>query len=188
MPHENERRASSMVGHERIVARIQGLQRGRPDPLLVALDGGSGSGKSTLAAAIVQHLDVALIPLDDFYRADIGDQEWERFTVEEKLKNVFDWDRLREEVIQSLLAGRPARWQAFDFAAGRRPDGTYELEREWRERAPAPVILLEGAYSAGPELVELVDLAILVDSPVAERHARLKRREAPDFLDKWHEQ
>jgi uridine kinase len=55
------------------------------------------------------------------------------------------------------------------------------------ERNPANVILIEGAYSASPELADLVDLAILVDVPVEERHRRLAVREADkSFLQKWH--
>lgn len=48
------------------------------------------------------------------------------------------------------------------------------------------MILLEGACSAHPELADLVDLAILVDVPVGERHVRLEAREDGDFLEKWH--
>jgi hypothetical protein len=62
-----------------------------------------------------------------------------------------------------------------------RPDGTYGTKREPIEREPAKVILIEGAYSAYPELADLVDLAILVDVPVGERHARLEAREDKDF-------
>jgi len=36
----------------------------------------------------------ALIPLDDFFSADIPDSR-DQFTVEQKLRNVFDWKRLR---------------------------------------------------------------------------------------------
>ena len=48
------------------------------------------------------------------------------------------------------------------------------------------MILLEGAYTAGPELADLVDLAILIDVPVEERHARQRAREDADFLEEWH--
>jgi uridine kinase len=155
------------------------------NPIVVALDGGSGAGKSTLAALIKSKLEVALIPLDDFFSADIPDRQWDEFTVEEKLNNVFDWKRLRRHVIKPLLKGSPARWYAFDFAS-QRSDGTYPMQTEINERNPLPVILLEGAYSASPELAELVDLAILVNVPVEVRHARLEARENRHFLEQWH--
>ena len=49
------------------------------------------------------------------------------------------------------------------------------------------MILLEGAYSAGPQLADLVDRAILVDLPPPERHARLEVRQERAFLERWHE-
>jgi uridine kinase len=48
------------------------------------------------------------------------------------------------------------------------------------------LILLEGAYSACSELADYVDLAILVEVPIEERHARLAAREDKGFLDRWH--
>jgi uridine kinase len=60
------------------------------------------------------------------------------------------------------------------------------METAAKKREPATVILIEGAYSAGPALADLVDLAILVDVPVEERHARLRGREDAAFLARWH--
>jgi len=71
--------------------------------------------KSTLAALIEDEIDAALIPLDDFFSADIPDSQWDQFTVEQKLRNVFDWKRLRAHAIEPLLKGSPAWWYAFDF-------------------------------------------------------------------------
>jgi len=170
-----------------IIERLQNLWSRKQGPIVIALDGGSGAGKSTLASIIKDELDIALIPLDDFFSAHIPDSEWDKFTVEEKLKYVFDWNRLRHHAIEPLLVGRPARWRAFDFQSGLRADGTYGMEVEPKELKPANVILIEGAYSASPELADLVDLTILVDMPVEERHARPEAREAEDFLKKWHQ-
>lgn len=155
-------------------------------PIVVAVDGGSGAGKSTLAFLIQSELDAALIPLDDFFSADIPEHRWDEFTVEEKLKHVFDWDRLRHQVIEPLLRGESATWRAFDFETGLRVDGTYGMQDELKQREPADVILIEGAYSAGSELADLVDMAISVEVPIEERHARLEAREEGEFLRQWH--
>ena len=169
-----------------VIARIQQALSRYNRPIVVAIDGGSGAGKSTLARWIESKLDTALIPLDDFFSADIPDWQWDEFSNEEKLKRVFDWDRLRYQVIEPLLRRQTARWRAFDFEAGLRPDGTYGMQQVPKEREPADVILIEGAYSASPALADLVDLAILVDVPVEERHARLEAREESAFLERWH--
>jgi len=171
---------------ERIVTAIERVLSREGAPIVVALDGGSGAGKSTLAAWIEAAFDTASIPLDDFFAADIPDREWDAFTVGKKLARAFDWARVREEAIEPLLEGKRAGWHAFDFASGARPDGTYGMEAAAKEREPADVILIEGAYSAGPALADVVDLAILVDVPVAERHARLRGREEAVFLEQWH--
>jgi uridine kinase len=170
----------------RVVAEIRRLQATRQAPILVALDGGSGAGKSTLASLIEQNVDVALVQLDDFFSADVPDAEWDARSAAERARDVFDWRRLRVEALDPLLAGKPARWHAFDFQAGPRADGTYGMRTDCVECEPASVILLEGAYSAGPALADLVDLAVLVDVPVGERHARLAAREEIDFLERWH--
>jgi uridine kinase len=170
----------------KVIAAIQRLLSSQAGPIVVAVDGGSGAGKSILARLIQSQVDAALIQIDDFFAADIPDSQWGEFSVEERLRYVFNWRRLRESAIEPLLAGEPAKWYAFDFESGLRPDGTYGTQADPTERKPADVILLEGAYTACPELADLVDLAILVDVPVEERHARLEAREDEGFLEEWH--
>ena len=53
-------------------------------------------------------------------------------------------------------------------------------------REPAPVIIVEGAYSARAELADPIDLSILIDVPAAVREQRLAAREAAAFLAAWH--
>lgn len=187
---------------QRIVAALRlwraGARRaGRTAPICVALDGASGAGKSTLANAVVLNavagqIDLALIPLDDFFSANIPDSAWDTFTIEERLNRVFDWQRVREDVLLPLRAEKPARWHAFDFVAGLQPDGTYHLQPQGVEynaieRAPAEIILLEGAYSAHPALADLLDYTILVEAPAELRRQRLAAREDPEFLRRWHQ-
>ena len=169
------------------IEKIRQLLSSRAAPIAVALDGGSGAGKSTLASMIEKELDVALINLDDFYSADIPEHHWLKFSVEERLERVFDWQRLRESAIKPLLEGKSAKWNAFDFESGLRPDGTYGMQADPIEREPADIILIEGAYSSCSELADLVDLSILVDLPVEERHARLAARDGKAFMDSWHQ-
>lgn len=158
-----------------------------PRPILIALDGGSGAGKSTLAALLERETDSAVVPSDDFFAAHIPDPEWGLRSIPERARDVIDWARLRTEAIEPLLEHRMARWHPFDFAAGLRPDGTYGMSEAYVEKQPAPVIILEGAYSAGPALADLIDLKILIDVPILERHGRLAQRETDmQFLQRWH--
>jgi len=171
---------------ETIIAAIRSRMAGHFTPFLVALDGGSGAGKSTLATVIAEALNATVVPGDDFFAAEITDAGWKARSPAARGADGIDWRRLRAEALEPLLAGRPARWHAFDFDAGVRPDGTYAMRTDFEERESRPVILLDGAYSARPELADLIDLSVLVDVPVAVRHARLAAREDRDFLAAWH--
>lgn len=156
-------------------------------PILVALDGGSGAGKSTIASMLEQKLDSVIVQSDDFYSANIPDWEWDRRSISERARDVLNWHRLRTEALEPLLVGKPARWHPFDFVAGVRSDGTYGMSNEYVEKKPAPVIILEGAYSSNPILSVPIDLKVLIDVPVVERHQRLdKREENKQFLQRWH--
>jgi uridine kinase len=130
--------------------------------------------------------DVALVQLDDFYQTVIPESEWPLKTVEQRLNGVFDWSRVRSEALEPLRAGRRGRWHAFDFMRGLGKAGTYSLKKVVTEVAPAPTILLEGAYSASPPLRDLIDLAVLVDVQNKTRHLRAAARAADtEFLAKW---
>jgi para-aminobenzoate synthetase len=169
-----------------VVADIQRLMTSRDRPLLVAIDGASGSGKSTLAAMICARVDATLVPSDDFFAAELSDADWDARGPAERAADAIDWRRLRTEALEPLLAGDPARWYPFDFAAGTRPDGTYGFSTRAEVREPRPVIILDGAYSSRPELADLIDWSVLVDAPAEVRHERLARREDPGFVSAWH--
>jgi uridine kinase len=168
------------------VGEIERSRQEHHSPVLIAIDGGSGAGKSTLAALLEREIDAVVVPLDDFFAAHIPDWQWDARSVAERAQDVFDWQRLRAQALEPLLAGQSARWHPFDFAAGLRPDGTYALSDKSVERQPAPVIILDGTYSASPAVADLIDLSVLVDVPVAERHRRIAQREDQQFLQRWH--
>ena len=157
-----------------------------PQRLVVAIDGRSGSGKTTVAAAVAQAIGAVIVPCDDFFAASVSNTEWDRRTPEQRAADAIDWRRLKREAIEPLRTGRPARWYAFDFLAGPRGDGTYPLRRTPTVLAPKPVVLLDGAYSARPELADVLDLSVLVEAASTTRDARLAAREAPEFLRQWH--
>src|SRR5947199_4925460 len=117
----------------------------------------------------------------------VPESEWPHKTVEQRLNGVFNWSRVRSEALEPLRAGRPSRWHAFDFMRGIGKAGTYNLKKEVTEVAPAPTILVEGAYSASPPLRDLIDLAVLVDVQNKRRQLRTAAREDDiEFLAKWH--
>jgi len=171
--------------HKAIIA-IQKMLTKQSSPLVVAIDGGSGCGKSTIANYIAQQLDAIVVPCDDFFGANITDEQWDSKTAIERAHDAINWKRIRSEVLIPLLAGQAAKWHAFDFEAGQLADGTYKMSSEFKTLHPASIIILDGIYSARDELSNLVNLSILVDVPIAIRHARLAKREQASFLKAWH--
>jgi para-aminobenzoate synthetase len=154
-------------------------------PFVVALDGPSGSGKSTVATALAQVLGAVVVPTDDFFAADVPAAVWAARTPAERAAAAIDWRRVKAEALDPLRAGETAQWFAFDFAGGTRPDGTFAMETEPTRRAPGRYVILDGAYSTRPELLEFLDLTVLIDAPKEFRFERLRAREAPQHLLEW---
>lgn len=146
-------------------------------PFTVAIDGRSGAGKSTLAAILAAKLDAGLLEGDDFYA---GGTTLRSDPAAAMVRNCIDWTRQRA-VLMCLRAGHPASWRAFDWEAfdGRLCDDPTKL-------APRPVIIVEGVYSARPELADLIDLSVLVKIDDRMREARLLAREGE--LGPWERQ
>ena len=90
-----------------------------------------------------------------------------------------DWTRQRP-VLEALRDGRTARWHSYDWDAF---DG--RLAAEPTTAQPAPVVILEGAYSARPELADLLDLRVLLETDKQLRLQRLRQRDGTDWHDEW---
>ena len=157
-----------------LVRRLSERKRGAP--VLVAIDGHSAAGKSTLTRTLQKRLEAPLVSGDDFYRVM---DEAKRFSLdtEEGYRRLYDWERLAAEVLGPLRNGRTARYQVYDWTTGTL--GNY------KEVAPRGVILMEGVYSARPELRGYYDACLLVKTPQRVREARQKRRARADASEAW---
>lgn len=156
----------------RVISAAAGWRAGHDaDVLVIAIDGHGAAGKSTLAAAVAEATGAALVHTDDFF-----DPAAPR---EQGLSGYYDWRRLRAEALEPLRAGRAAEFRRFDWEHGRGLDGTVSV-------APGPLIVLEGVFSASPELSDLVDRSVLVDTPEPERLRRLRAQTTPsEWDDEW---
>lgn len=154
-------------------------------PLLVAIDGRSGTGKSTIAELVATSFGAAILHTDMFFAAHVTNAEWDAMSGAERARDCIDWVRLRREAILPLLDGNMAEFQEFDFSA-RRADGSFALSESLSRIGSRPIVLMEGAYAARPELADLVGLSVLVEAPEAVRRERLAAREDEAFLSEWH--
>lgn len=162
------------------VLKIKELLTMSTTSILVALDGRSGTGKSSIAKELAEQLDGLVIISDDFWVGG-SDEEWRKKSPKEKSETAIDWKRLRTQVLEPLLKGKPASWKTFNWEKG---EG---LSFETIHADPKKLIILDGAYSARPELQDLIDLSILVETRNDHtRRERLLKREGKDFMRNWH--
>jgi uridine kinase len=169
---------SSPSASSLLADRIRELTSDRPGPVLVALDGRSAAGKSTLAAEVAPLVGAGVIDGDDFYSGGSAAQ-WDAMSAAEKVDYCIDWRRQRP-VLEALSRGGAASWHPYDWEAD---DGS--LARRPVTSGPAPVTILDGAYSARPELSDLFDLRVLYDAPAELRKRRLIQREGEDYRETW---
>jgi len=145
--------------------------------LVIGIAGGTGSGKTSVTSKILDRLDrerVLVIQHDSYYR-DIsaygGIPPGEiNFDHPDALETDLLIGHLRE-----LREGRPVAQPVYDFTTHRR-------EEETRTVRPKEIIIVDGILIlADPELRELMDIRIFVDTDADERLLRRIRR---DMLDR----
>ena len=136
----------------------------RPGPLrLVAVDGPGGAGKSTYAARLSAAVGGApVIHTDDFASWD-NPINW--------------WPRLLEQVIEPLTAGRPARYQRYDWDS--------KSLAEWHTVEPAPIVIIEGVSSGRREWAEYLSFVIWIETPRPIRLERAVERDGEEALADW---
>ena len=154
-----------------LTAIDRSLTSGRP--ILAAIEGGSASGKTTLAARLQRIYGCPVLHMDDFFL-----QPHQRTA--ERLNtpggNV-DHERFLEEVLLPCRAGQPIRYRPWDCRTQSLQDPV--------EVPPAPLTIVEGAYSCHPALRAHYDLtAFLSISPALQRR-RIQTRNTPDFQERF---
>jgi uridine kinase len=148
------------------------------EPFLVALNGHSASGKSTLARGLAAMLPrCQVVAGDDFYRV-LAPDDRAALTAQAGYDQYFDWQRLAAQVLWPLREGRPARYQAYDW--------DQNALGVWKAVRPEGVIVVEGVYSARPELAEYYDAVIYVEAPLERRmQIQRDRGDAPEWIERW---
>lgn len=152
---------------------------GESSPLLIAVDGHSAAGKSTFARQLVQTLDAALVPGDDFYQ--LMEPE-ERFQLgpAEGAERYYDWERMRDQVLKPLHEGRAARYRPYDWERD-------TLESREITITPRPMVVAKGLFVSRPEFDSLNSLTVLVVAdPDVRRQRQLDRADASAaWLRRW---
>lgn len=141
--------------------------RSLPGPVrLVGIDGLAGSGKTTFATRLARAAgnDVPVVHTDDFATHD-EPMQW--------------WPRMLTHVIEPLLAGRPATFHPYDWAA-RTTTAPVTV-------TPADLVLVEGVGATRSAWRDRLVLRVWVDAP---REVRLRRgleRDGQELAEFWRE-
>lgn len=159
----------------RAAATWQAAPPGGYGVLVLAIDGHGAAGKSTIAAAVAHATGAALVHTDDFFRCPAV-RPRPAAPGAPAMACYYDWRRLRAQALEPLRARRAATFRRFDWERGRGLDGTVAVE-------PSDLVLVEGVFSAAPELSDLVDRSVFVQTPEPERLRRLQRLVAPEEWD-----
>jgi uridine kinase len=145
------------------VAAVVAALDGKGGTRWIGVDGKGATGKTRLADRIAAALPRSVVVhIDDFARPDV--QGWER-------------DRFIRQVLKPLLAGRPGRYQRWDFD---RNVGT-----EWHTVPSGVPVIVEGVSATDERLGVPWDFTIWVEAPYRVRLARALERDGPERMDRW---
>jgi uridine kinase len=142
-------------------------------PHLIGIAGGTASGKSTLARRLARALGVqrcATVSQDNYYRDLSGLSVEARATVNFDHPESVDAALFAEQLL-ALRDGHTVKAPRYDFARHARMSGGETIE-------PRPVILVEGILVlVFPEVIDLLDVKIYVETPDDIRLARRVQRD-----------
>ena len=128
--------------------------------IIIGIAGGTGSGKTTLTERLRDHFgqnEVSVINHDSYYKRHDELPYDERCKLNYDHPDSFDTE-LMVQHLQALRRGEAVEVPVYNYAIHNRSDQTITVR-------PAPVIIVEGILIfASPELCELMDLKVFVDT------------------------
>ena len=157
------------------------------DVITIGIAGGTGSGKTTITRRILDEFggDVSVLYHDNYYKRHDDIPFAERKKLNYDHPNAFDTPLLVQH-LDALRAGRPVACPTYDYTVHNRAAETVTV-------VPAKVVVVEGILIfAEPELCELMDLKVFVDTDADVRLARRMLRDLEErgrsvrsVIDQW---
>jgi len=142
-------------------------------PVFVGIAGGTGSGKTTVAKAIADRLGPAQlvhISHDSYYRDQSHLPSDQRGQTNFDHPDALETDLLVKH-LEALRRGETVQIPQYDFTTHSRISGTEQI-------APTRIVLVEGILIfAHPELIDMLDIKIFVDTDADLRFIRRLRRD-----------
>jgi uridine kinase len=152
------------LGRDETPAWVAARLGGRTGTRWIGVDGFAAAGKSTLARRIAAALPGArIVAVDDFGRAGVR-----------------GWDRALfvGQVLEPLLAGRPARYRRWDLVA--------DAGLDWVEVPDGVPVVVEGVSALDDRVPVPWDVTLWLEVPAAERERRIRTRDTyPVLAERW---
>ncbi|MGI6214717.1 MAG: uridine kinase family protein [Christensenellales bacterium] len=146
-------------------------------PIALAIDGRCASGKTTLAAHLHEMFpESTVFHMDDFF---LPPELRTQARLNEPGGNVHR-ERFFKEVLINLSKNEPFSYRKYSC----RTDSYSSFNVN-----PAPLYIIEGAYSMRPEFLKYYDITVFMDISSSLQQYRLSRRETAEslenFINKW---
>ena len=146
-------------------------------PIIIGIAGGTCSGKTSIARILIEGFQysksINIIKEDDYYKdqSDLPMEERAKTNYDHPL--AFDFDLMFEH-INKLINGESIEKPTYDYTVHNRSNVT-EIMR------PSDVLIIEGLFSLyTPQIRELEDIKIFVDTPADVRFIRRLKRDVKE--------
>ncbi len=141
--------------------------------LVIGIAGGTGSGKTTVVRKIIDRLpadEVVVLPQDSYYRDSSHIPLEERFDINFDHPNAIEFDLLVDH-IKELKKGNSIEQPIYSYLTCTRAEETVSI-------SPRDVVIIEGILVlTHPELRDLMDLKVFVDTDPDDRLIRVINRD-----------
>ena len=148
----------------------------RGERTVIAIEGRCASGKSSVAGWLSRRFGIPVVHMDHFF---LRPEQRTRERLAGPGENV-DHERLREEVLEPLAAGKAVSYRPYSCQTGTL-DEPIALE-------PSPVVLVEGSYSCHPALWDYYDRRVFLSVDPEEQLRRIEARDGREQLQTFREQ
>ena len=159
-----------------LINRIEETLSAKPNAV-IAIDGCCAAGKTTLAAYLSERFGLQVVHMDDFFLLP------ELRTAERLSRpggNVH-YERFIDEVIGGLNGSKEFCYKVFNCRKG-----TFDGSVKTNPKLP---VIVEGAYSMHPEIPDIYDLKIFLETDCKTQLERIEKRGGADVLEtfksKW---
>lgn len=145
--------------------------------VILAIDGCCASGKTTLANQLAERFDAQVIHMDDFFLPV-------HMRTEQRLSQAgsnVHYERFCDEVAAGIRSGKPFSYDIYSCKTG--------TVSESEIISPDKSLIIEGAYSMHPEIPDIYDFKIFLETNSETQLKRILSRNGSDALEifksKW---